>query len=435
MSRIKKIMSAGILLASGSLIFSPSATPPTNTSSQQSHKQTLPALKRTPMKIYHRFEDIPEIPDKDAHLYNKNEYSYIINADIYQKTGKIELKRVLSAEVTQAHALSLIYRSECGDYIPKEDEDQLARYVVEMKLINPSGKFLGPSQMDDNAIKSYIMFLAINPNTREYVIPLLQYTSGKDTPSTLPEALNELEKLYYNENGSLRSMKEREKIISQKLYKNIKLKNNVWNNLASPALKSFIAREEYKRKRTLSNTAKNYLCLTELFPSTQLMQQSLEEFNLTSYVLGRSGKPNQIMLALALSMNLKDENGNLNATRIPSYAIAAAISHVNWKGNGSAALRQTKNLRHDFEQSWEKGLNTLFHTAKQWVTGKSRTKGVRELSQLNIITPALIKQYQQLELAGADRLAENYKKLVEEKESQISQPCLTQLILQTPKHR
>lgn len=415
-TKTKTIITAGILIAGNA--FSSSLFDNQETSEQISThtRQTPHKAKRTATKVYHRFEEIPEIPDKDAYLYDKKEYTYIINADVYQKTGEIELKRVLVDEITQANALSLIYRSECCDYIPKENEDQIVCYDVEMKLLNPSGKYKGPSQMDDNAITSYVRFLAATPQTRQYVLPLLRYTPSANMPQTIGEALDELQKLYYDENGKIRPMAERNNIISSDFFTSIKLNDNAWQEIASTKLKAFINKESYKREKGLSNTTKNYLCLTELFPSKQLMQRTMEDYNLTSFSLGRKGKPKDVMRELALSMNLKDSDGNLDATRIPTYAIAASISHINWKGNGKYALEQAKQIC----ISWPTEANALKENIKFWVSGKGKSKGVNELSQLNMITPTIIRQYQEIELAGADNLAEKYKQLVAKKEMQTT---------------
>lgn len=420
-------MSAGILIA-GSTLCSLTDTQGEQLELSTTHTHKIaPQAKHTAEKVYHRFEDIPEITDKDAILYKKSDYTYIINADIYQKTGKIELKRVLKAEVTQANALSLIYRSECGDYHPQPNEDQIVKYDIDMKLLNPSGTFKGPSQMNDAAVTSYIRFLAATPKTRQYVLPLLKYTPSKGMPATLDEALKELEKLYYDPKGRLRPMNERNTLVNNKLFTDIKLNSHAWQKIASAELKAFIDKESRKRKKGLSNTTKNYLCLTELIPSEKLLQQTLEDYNLTTYSLGRDGKPKDVMLALARSMNLKDTHGNLDATRIPTYAIAASISHINWKGNGSYALKQAQNLRNVFRLSDTAGMNALKKSAKQWVTGKSRRSGVNELAQLNMITPTLIRQYQELELAGADSLAKRYRQLVQAREEQIKMTNLAQL--------
>ena len=102
-------------------------------------KQADTLQKRTPQKVYHRFEDIPAISDLEASLYDRNEYTYIVDAETYQKTGEIKLKRVLAAEVTKANALSLVYRSECQTYEPKKNEDQLAKYVIDLRIMSKTG--------------------------------------------------------------------------------------------------------------------------------------------------------------------------------------------------------------------------------------------------------------------------------------------------------
>ncbi|MBR5598802.1 MAG: hypothetical protein IKW39_02050, partial [Alphaproteobacteria bacterium] len=127
--------------------------PTTNT------KQPASVKRRAPVRVYHRFEEIPEISDAEALFYNRKEYTYIVNADVYQKNGNIELKRVLKSELTKANALSLIYRSECETYNPKPNEDQISRYIVDLKILNPTGNYKGPSQMDDMAIVNFIKFL------------------------------------------------------------------------------------------------------------------------------------------------------------------------------------------------------------------------------------------------------------------------------------
>ena len=397
--------------------------------------------KRTPLKVYHRFEEIPEITDAEAPLYNRNEYTYIVNADTYQKTGKIELKRVLTQEVTKANALSLIYRSECQTYVPKENEDQLAKYVIDLRIMSKTGITKGPSQMDDNAIKAFMKYLAADPESRQYVLPLMKSSNG-----TAAEAAAELEKKFFDENGKLRPMDEREAVLHGTAYNAIELKDNAWQTVASPALKKFIIDEEIrmskkkankskkkvnKRKKkanmgkkterlvTLSSTTKNYLCLTELFPSEDLLKKKIEDYNLAFYQLGRPGKTKHVTAALARSLNLKDEHGNLDATRIPTFAIAAAISSINWKGNGKKALKDAQNLRPALQENPEKEKQILRNTVKNWVTGKSKRYGVDEISQLNIITPEIIHQYRELELSGARRFAEDYQKAVEIAESKM----------------
>ena len=121
----------------------------------------------------------------------------------------------------------------------------------------------------------------------------------------------------------------------------------------------------------------------------------------------------------ARSLNLKDEHGNLDATRIPPFAIAAAISNINWKGNGKAALKDAQNLRKDINARPGEKNQILRNTVKNWVTGKSKRYGVDEMYELNIITPDIIRQYKELELSGARRLASDYQKAVEIAESKM----------------
>ena len=220
-------------------------------------------------------------------------------------------------------------------------------------------------------------------------------------------------------------MDERDAILRGTVYNAIKLKNNAWQTVASPELKKFIAASEARMSKkagrlvTLSSTTKNYLCLTELFPSEDLLKKKIEDYNLAFYQLGRPGKTKHVTAALARSLNLKDEHGNLDATRIPTFAIAAAISSINWKGNGKEALKDAQNLRPTLQENPEKEKQILRNTVKNWVTGKSKRYGVDEISQLNIITPEIIHQYRELELSGARRFAEDYQKAVEIAESKM----------------
>ena len=433
MSKAKIIAGAGIIAAGAAL----SGLPQNNNAKAEkinsiekeivAHTTTtsikdssLQDSKRNAKRVYHRFEDIPAISDKDAIKYNKNEYIYVINADKYQKTGDIELKRVLKDEVTKANALSLIYRSECQTYIPKQHEDQLSKYVIDLRIMSKTGVTKGPSQMDDNAIKAFIKYLAANPETRQYVLPLVKATKG-----TAENAAKELEKKFFDENGDLRPMDERDAILHGLTYKNLTMREDAWVRLASPKLKKFIAQEEAKmtrktgRRIVLSNITKNYLCLTEIFPSEELLKRQIEDYNLAFYQLGRPGKTKHVTAALARSMNLKDEHGNLDATRLPPFAIAAAISSINWQGNGNKALRDAQNIRDKLPQVQEKKNQVLREIVKNWVTGKSKRYGVDEMYELNILTPDIIRQYKELELSGSKALAANYNRAVEHAEQRI----------------
>ena len=392
------------------------STPKEKTSTLSSPRKTVLShiSKRTHAKVYHRFEEIPEIKDIEAHLYNKDEYTYIINADAYQKNATIELKRVLKSEVTKANTLSLIYRSECHTYNPKETEDQLTRYNIDLKLINPTGTYKGPSQMDDQAITNFIRFLGISPEYRDYITPILKNTK-KD--------LQSLEKNFYKPDGSLQSQEVRQMLLESPGYKNIKINTQKWAELASSNLKKYISKKEAEISRknnqttTLSNTTKTYLYLTELFPDKDTMVKALEDYNLTTFPLNRQGKPKHVLSALALNLNLTDKEGNLDATRIPTYVISATLSHINWKGNGRSALKDIQKMRHNKETLTPEKLKKL---SASWVSGKSNRYGINEISKLNIITEDIIKQYQNIELPGANNLALAYQKAVQQKEEELS---------------
>lgn len=403
------------------VVETPPSTPSTSTSKENvsplsSPKKAVLAnlTKRTHQKVYHRFEEIPEIKDIEVHLYNKDEYTYIINADTYQKNSAIELKRVLKSEVTKANTLSLIYRSECHTYNPKEKEDQLTRYIIDLKLINPTGKYKGPSQMDDQAIINFIKFLSISPKYRQYITPIL---------STPTNTLQSLEKNFYKKDGSFQSQEVRQMLLDTPSYKNIKINTQKWRELASPNLKKYISKKETeisnknKQPQSLSNTTKTYFCLTELFPNQDTMIKALEDYNLTTFPLNRQGKPKHVLSALALNLNLTDQDGNLDATRIPTYVISATLSHVNWKGNGRIALQDVQKIRHNKESLTPEKLKKL---SASWVSGKGNRYGINEISKLNIITEDIIQQYQNIELPGANNLALAYQKAVLQKEEELS---------------
>ena len=436
MSKAKYIAGAGIVVAGAALsglpqksqvqaepldtlkkeiIISNTPTDEQTAELNSAHQTTI--SRRNAEKIYHRFEDIPEISDTEVSAYNRNEYTYIINADKYQKSGKIELKRVLKDELTKANTLSLVYRSECQTYNPKPNEDQLTKYVIDLRIMSKTGITKGPSQMDDAAVSSFIKYLAANPQTRQYVLPLIKSTKGP-----VETVAKELEHKFFDENGDLRPMDERDAILHGDIYKSIYLNDNAWKTVASAKLKRFITNTEAEKTKKvgrpvhLSNTTKNYLCLTELFPTEELLIQQIEDYNLAFYQLGRPGKTKHVTAALARSMNLKDKDGNLDATRLPPFAVAAAISSINWKGNGRQALKTAQGLRSELAHSSNPN-QILRERVKTWVTGKSRRYGVDEMYELNILTPDIIRQYKELELSGAKNLAHNYQKAIELAES------------------
>jgi len=390
------------------------------------------AVKRTAQKVYHRFEEIPELTDQEASLYKKTDYTYIVNADLYRQTGSVELKRVLKKEVTSANTLSLVYRSECASYNPKENEDQLAKYVIDLRVMSKTGIAKGPSQMQDPTVVSFLKYVAVNPQTRAFAMPLFNNADG-----AAEKAAAELEKEFFAPDGTLLPMDKRNLAIHLPAYKKLRLKNDAWQTIASPRLKKFIEISEKKMSQKANKTirltdiTKSYLCLTELFPEEELLKQTIEDYNLAFYQLGRPGKTKHVMAALALSLNYKDSLGNLNATRIPPYAVSAAVSHINWKGNGSQALREAQKIRSEFKKHPERQDETLKKMVRGWVTGKSKVYGVDELSKLNIITPDIIRQYQEIELPGAKEFAIAYQKAVALAEEKVTSLNLAQDTLQT----
>ena len=58
--------------------------------------------------------------------------------------------------------------------------------------MSKTGITKGPSQMDDNAVRSFIKYLAANPETRQYVLPLLTVSKGN-----VNDAARELEHKFF----------------------------------------------------------------------------------------------------------------------------------------------------------------------------------------------------------------------------------------------
>ena len=382
----------------------PNETPDTTVKapSETTPADTITLTKRTPQKVYHRFEEIPEISDMEATLYNRNEYTYVVNSDLYQKTGQIKLKRVLKDEVTSVNLISTIYRSECGDYIPKQNEDPLVKYVKDPWIISSNGLYIGSTQMDDISILNFIKYLAATPSNQKYVLPLLKCSKG-----SVETAAQELQHSFFYNNGDLLPIEERDKAISSKAYTSLNIVTGAWSNLAASSLRQHIQKI---RNGTLSDTQKTYLYLAETIPN---FNSELEKFQLNFYQLGRIVKPNQIIQALAENLNLKNSKNQVDATRVPTYIISASLSHINWKGNGKGAL---KSAQQPFSKNWQ---HEVLQTVKLWVTGKARKYGIDEMSQLNILTPQIIKQYQMIELSGAPELLKEYLKEVHIAESRV----------------
>jgi hypothetical protein len=145
----------------------------------------------------------------------------------------------------------------------------------------------------------------------------------------------------------------------------------------------------------------------------------LEDYNLGFYSIGRAGKPKDVTHTLAGKLKLHNESGDVDATRLPAYVIMASVSHINWRGNGNIALNKAKEFKSGGSQ--DKTLKTM---ATSWVTGKSRTNGIKTMSQLNMITETHVRQYTELDLSGAHELEHRYKAAVRQEEKKVHRTFL-----------
>lgn len=392
MGKIKnKILTAAITIAGGftanSMIESAaSETPkplPAAKEIVKKDKRIAPPrtpTKRKPQKVYHSFAEIPAISDEEAVFYSKKEYSYIINANKYQATGKVEIKRVLTAELPSLNILSPTYYRECHPYTPKPLEDPKVIYDLDPRVISPNGTYKGPTQMDNNSVTNFMKYLLANSKTRKYVLPLFKTSDN----SSLNKAALNLQSLFFAADGSPKSIKECKNVLGDKSYTLLKIKGDVT--------------QAYKK-------------LTASMPQ-KLFLSELEKYQLRFFGIGRSGQPQEIIEAVAKRMNYKIASGKPNATRVSLCVMGAAYCHVNWKGNGLAALNDAKSKSNPNNLS----------AAKRWVNGNG-TNGVIALSEQSIITPQIINQYMQIGLSGADELNALYKQAVDnqEKRKRIAQ--------------
>lgn len=98
-----------------------------------------------------KYEDIPEITDEDLYgkRYRKSDYTYIINAQKYQETGDIEIKRVLKKDLAPEASASYVFfkREGCQGY-PLVEAD--------LYLTSSGKKYVGPFQMDKNACNIFL---------------------------------------------------------------------------------------------------------------------------------------------------------------------------------------------------------------------------------------------------------------------------------------
>ncbi len=332
--------------------------------------------KRTPQKVYHKFSEIPAISDQEAHLYKRSEYTYVIDAVTYQKTGKIILKRVLTAEAPSLNILSPTYYRECQERTPKPGEDPKVTYDLNPALINSQG-YKGPTQMNDATATAFMKYLLANPKTRAYVVNFFQ-TSEK---IGVHVAAANLEKLFFTTDGSPLPLEKCKAQQQNKTYTSLKIKGNVT--------------DAYKK-------------LAKSMPKKKFLAE-LEKYQLHFFSIGRANGPHKIIEAVATRL------GYNAATRINLGVIAAAFCHVNWKGNGTAALNNAKSLRNP---------NTL-NTALNWVDGKG-INGVKALFEQTIITPQIIDQLKQTDISGANELVRLYKQAVNNAENKIKTKPLAQ---------
>lgn len=329
--------------------------------------------KRQPSKIYHNFKEIPEITDADVHLYSKREYTYIMNAEVYQKTGRVEIKRVLKGELSELSILSPIYYRECKEYQPKPNEDSKICYDLNPSLVSSSGTYKGPTQMNDDALKNFMKYLLANPKTRKYMV---KHFRSKDSRG-VEQAAQELERLFFDERGKPRATEDCNGILANKGYTNIITKAGV---------------------------TQTYLQVVKEMPKSLLIKE-LENYQLRYSMLCRPGKPQEIISEVARRSGYKTRDNQPDATRVPMATMGAAYCHVNWKGNGLQALTLAKRSANPASLA----------IAKSMVDGKG-PKGVAALAETTIMTPKIIAQYEQMGLSGAKELMQKYKMKVDEAE-------------------
>lgn len=109
-----------------------------------------------------KYADIPELNDIAAILHNKNEYTYIINAEKYQQTGELEVKRVLKKDLLPEASTSYVFfkREGCHGY-PLNDQDL---------TIKSSLGYVGPFQMNSRACTDFLNHVKEkHPEIKDYI--------------------------------------------------------------------------------------------------------------------------------------------------------------------------------------------------------------------------------------------------------------------------
>lgn len=270
-----------------------------------------------------KYADIPELSDADAPLHNKDEYTYIINAEKYQQTGKLEVKRALKENLLPEASASYVFfmREGCHGY-PLNEQDL---------TIKSNSGYVGPFQMNGASCNAFLKHMKENyPETVPYIAS--QGTSG-------------------------------------------------------------------------------YMNFVKKYPDKEKLIQTIENYALDGYFNGRVGKPDILAKNLAKQLNKTDENGTPDATRLPLHVIAALPTGVIARGNGLGFNKQ-------IPQMTEKNLDNY---CINWIKSNLGRNAYNELKQVDYLTPEIIKQYQTMNLAGAENLQQKYTELVQQQEQKITQ--------------
>ncbi|MBO5039200.1 MAG: hypothetical protein J6C85_07100 [Alphaproteobacteria bacterium] len=108
------------------------------------------------------YADIPELSDTAALFHDKSEYTYIINAEKYQQTGELDVKRVLKEDLLPEASTSYVFfkREGCHGY-PLNEQDL---------TIKSSLGYVGPFQMNSAACNAFLKHMKENhPETAPYI--------------------------------------------------------------------------------------------------------------------------------------------------------------------------------------------------------------------------------------------------------------------------
>lgn len=109
-----------------------------------------------------KFDEIQGIPDEVAFMHRPHEYTYIANAEKYQKTGELEVKRVLKKDLCPEASASYVFfkREGCKQY-PLVEKD--------LYLKSPNG-YVGPFQMDGKACNAFLQHIETeHPEWKKYI--------------------------------------------------------------------------------------------------------------------------------------------------------------------------------------------------------------------------------------------------------------------------